>query len=367
MSIPTTTTMRSIPMRTRRWPLPLALSIAAAVLVSACGGDSEAAPAEASVGALAEAFGVSGGSFDPQDFADQETQIQEAIEACMAGKGFEYIAAKTDAEALPDFTDSEARIEYATTNGFGLALAYDNPDYNDAFDVNGASEDPNAAMVEAMSESERTAFDEALDGTPDELAALETEVDPDTGEEITLGSAGCRGEAYETAYGNDAAYEAMAPLQAEIDERLVADSRYQELEATWRACMTDRGLDYENMEAVYAYTDGEFTERVTVVLGFEPNFGLEDQLAAEDPAFLETASPAEREARLAELEATALADVDGTALRGLQEEERTLAVAEAECSAPLFTDGIAIYADVEARFVEDNADRIAEAAAQVNG
>lgn len=372
MSIPKTsirkpTTTRSINMWARRWQLPLALTIAAAALLSACGGDSEAAPAEASGGGLAEAFGIPGGGGGNQEFADQETQIEEAIAACMAGKGFEYIAVKIDAADLPDFGDAEGRLERARTSGFGIALAYDNPDYNDAFGFGGASEDANAEIVEAMSESERTAYYEALDGTPDELAAIETEVDPETGDEISLGSAGCRGEAYEAGYGDTAAYEAMAPLEEEINARVDADPRYQEVLATWQACMSERGLDYEEPEAVYAYTDGEFKERVTAVLGFDPYGGLFDQLNSEDPAFMETASPAELEARLAELEETALADIDRTALRGLQEEERALAVAEAECTPPFYTKGLPIYTEIEARFVEENADRIAEAAAQVDG
>lgn len=355
----------SIPTTTRRLALPM-LTMTAVALLAACGGDAEPAPAEASGGALAEAFGLPGGGFgDTQQWADQETQIEESIAACMIAKGFEYIPVTSDADNFPDFTDAEARLEYARTNGFGIALAYDNPEYTDLFVDD--TDDPNAELVEGMSESERIAYGEALDGTPEELAAIETEVDPETGEEYPLGSAGCRGEAYEAGYGGDAVYEAMAPLQEEIDERIEADPRYQALIATWRECMSAKGLDYEEPDAVYLYTDGEFAERVTAVLGFDPYGGIYDTMSEEDSAFLETATPAEAEARMAELEEAALADVDRAALRALQEEERTLAVAEAECTTPIFADGLAVYADVEATFVEENADRIAEAAAQVNG
>lgn len=367
MSIPTTTTpSRTSNMRIRRWRLPLAVTIAAAALVSACGGDSEPAPAEASGGGLAEAFGLPGFSGDGQNVADQENQIEEAIAECMAGKGFEYLADKTDAVDVPDFTNAEERVEYARTNGYDISLPYDNPDYKDQGFI-GASEDADAEILEAMSESERTAYYEALDGTPDELAAIETEVDPDTGEEIALGQAGCRGDAYEAGYGDTAAYDAMAPLEEEIAERVRADPRYQELLATWQACMSERGLNYEDDMAVYAYTDGEFKERVTAVLGFDPYGGLYEQLSEEDFAFMQTATPAEADARMREVEQAALADVDRAALRGLQEEERTLAVAEAECTGAILTDSIALYTEIETRFVEDNADRIAEAAAQVNG
>lgn len=368
MTTPVTTRLDRL--RRRRVARHALALLAAAALASGalagCGGDdSEDASDGAGRDSLADAFGVPdfGVQSSSEQFADQDRQAEALTAECMAEQGFEYTPRDVDAADMPDFTDTEARVELARTDGFGVALSIANPEFSLTRDAEeDLADDPNAARLEAMSESEAAAYQEALYGATDEAAA---EVDPDTGEEF-FEMGGCQGEAFEAVYGGDSAFTAMEPFYEEIQERADADPRYQEHMDRWRACMTDEGFEYEDIEAVYDYAYGDFAERVQEVVGFDPQMGALGTLTPEQEAQLaEVTTPEEAERLVREFEENALAGVDRAALEALQEEERALAVAEAECTTPVLPDLDEVFRDIEARYVDENADRIAEAARQL--
>lgn len=358
-------------MRGTRVAAGVAAGVCAVLGLSACAGGEE--QEAASQPGLEEAFGLP--VFDEEgsneEFEDEQRRVEEFIAECMAGKGFEY------EPYVPDFGDVEFReedqLEYARRNGFGVTLAYGNPEYDGYEDGASEDEDPNSDYVSGLSESEMTAYYEALDGTPEEMAEYETtETDPETGETYTVvegAGAGCRGDAQREVTGDrDAAYTAMGPLWEEIAERVEADPRTAELEAEWSSCMADAGFDFAKPDDVYTYAYEELTAELADVLGFDPNADpLADLSPEEQEAFFE-GTDEEIDARFQELEEqrTQLpAGVDRDALEALHEKERSLAVAEAECSTGLYEKQAEVYEEIEAEFVRDNADRIAELAGEI--
>lgn len=349
----------------------IAAGVCALLGLAACGGSD--GDEEASEPGLEEAFGLP--AFDEdganEEFEDEQRRLEEAIAACMADRGFEYEPYVPDFGGI-EFTE-EDQVEYARRNGFSVTLPYGDPEYDG--DAGGFVEDddPNSDYVSGLSESEMTAYYEALDGTPEEMAEYETtETDPETGETYTMiegAGAGCRGDAQREVTGDrDTAYSAMEPLYEEIYERVEADPRTAELEAEWSSCMTDAGFDFATPDEVYDYAYEDLAAELADILGFNPMTDDPfENLSAEEQEALFEGTDEEINARFEELEEQRRQVPDGVdreALQALHEKERSLAVAEVECSAGLYEEQAEVYREIEAEFVRDNADRIAELAGE---
>ena len=155
--------------------------------VVACGGggtgtDSTTGESGSDGETLADFFGY--GTEDPEaqeaQYREQEARIQESIRQCMAEAGFEYLPVMPPEGAFAVGGDWDEE-EYVKTHGFGITTWYGNEELDQAM----AEEwvDPNQETLEAMSESEATAWNEALYGTPEEQEASQIErTDPETGE-----------------------------------------------------------------------------------------------------------------------------------------------------------------------------------------
>lgn len=356
----------------------IAAAAALAVTAAGCGGGDEAqgGAGEAGPGALEQALGLPGWDEESaDDFADEQLRVEEAIAECMAGKGFEYEPWVPEFGEVGEFTE-EDELEYARRNGLGVSLAWGNPDYDQGFSEE-EMEDSNQEYLESLSEPEMTAYFEALDGTPEEMAEFETtETDPETGETYTVvegAGAGCRGDAQREVTGDrDAVYAAAQPLYEEIWERVEADPRTAELEGEWSDCMAEAGFEFETEQEVYDYAYEDINERLTEVLGFDPNG---DPLAAlgmteEEITELYETDPERVEEMYREFEdsrASLPDSVDREALAALHEEERTLAVAQVECSMGLRERQEELYREIEAAWVAENGDRIAEVTEEAGG
>lgn len=353
----------------------LAVAVSVAATLAGCGGSDE--QDEAAGDTLYERFGLPDYS-DPASqagFDDEQRVIEEAIAECMTGKGFEYQPMIYDSGEAAEYTEEDA-VASARRYGLGVALQYNNPEYDAQMEAESEEfSDPNAEYTESLSEAERTAFYEALDGTPEELAEYETtETDPESGETYTVvegAGAGCRGDAQRSVGGGDqAVYEALEPFQTEISERVDADPRIAEAEKAWSACMADKGFDYADEEAVYTYAEGPMRERLVEILGTDPNTtdpmaeltaGMTEEEAG---AFYASKTQAELEQLYADAQDRLLENADLEALTVLQAEERDLAVASTECSQSSYTVYEEVYADIEAAYMAENEDRIAAAVAE---
>lgn len=160
--------------RSRRVGGGVALTVAGVLLVTGCGstddsnvGTSGGAAATSSYySPLEEFLNPSAGSQPSTDeeYAAKEKQVQELVAPCMADEGFEYepfvYPVNSGIDNSPYSADNYGTREWVEKYGYGISTM------NDAATVTSSSEviDPNSAIVEAMSDSERDAYYVALYG-----------------------------------------------------------------------------------------------------------------------------------------------------------------------------------------------------------
>ncbi len=308
---------------------------------------------------LADFFGWPTGD-DPaaaQAQAEQEQRkIEELVAACMANEGFEYIPVDHSMGGFEFAFDEE---EFVREQGFGITTWYGNEEQ--FFQRDEEFVDPNQDIVEAMSDSERDAYYEALHGPPDQG---EPQIDPETGEEYYEWEGfgeGCFGRAEEQVYGvQQEMWTELGPLMEEMWERIQADPRVLEANADWSACMADRGFDYTDPEDMYESLFDDLQSRFEEIVG--PNGGFADPFEGwseeEIEAFFEEKSEEEVEEFFRQAEQEVQQNVDQEALAALQQEERDLALANFECQADMREVMVEVQADYEADFIRDNRDAL---------
>jgi hypothetical protein len=368
----------------RRW-----LALIVLLLVAACGGGNAADPEATGTdeGAseesssegetMADFFGY--GTEDPEaqeaEYREQEARIQESIRQCMAEAGFEYqpVLPPEGSFMVGEEWDEE---EYVRTQGFGITTWYGNEELNEPVPEEEYI-DPNQEMLEGMSESESTAWYEALYGTPEQQEeASKTVVDPETGEEymeMTGYGPGCSGEAYEAEYGSmddtNALWEELQPEMDAMYQQVQADPRIVELDEEWAACMAERGFEYESATAMQESVYTDFQARFDEIVG--PNGGYADPFEGwtqeEMDAFFEEKTQEEIDAFFAAAQEEAEQSVDMEALAALQQEEIDLAVADFECRGDYYEVYQEVSEEYEADFIAENRAMLEEIRAAEQG
>lgn len=262
---------------------------------------------------LADYLDIDFFSFDPLEqmatLDDRQQQARELIAECMAKEGFEVISAYPPVDNIAEFGAPRDDIDYAREYGFGISTTFGDTDL-----LASADEwiDPNQAIIESLSESERAAYFDALEGTG--------EFD------------GCIGEADKQVFGRETLSEIYEKTDLEsIFDRLAADPRIADIEAEWSKCMAEQGYQYENPDALNE-TVNDLRERFNEIVGVSEEF--DDQVA--------------------DTEQVAQKEVDQVALAALQTEERALAVANAGCTKVLYKQTNKLYKEHEATFVNEN-------------
>ena len=313
--------------------------VVAAMFVAACSMVGSSETTAGSQGESLSDFIPGMPSFDPSnpeaaqaEFRRQEQQAQERIAECMAEQGFEYIP------YVPNFEEMNfEEADYVEEFGFGFAteLLVD-PEEMEARMEAEMAQDPNQAIVEAMSPEEQEAYYEALYGP-------QPEIDPETMSEEEIQAAfenfepsGCQTEAYEEVFDQGAAqafYEEFGAQLEEFFRRAESDPRIQELDDKWAACMKEKGYDFQRrsdaelsilrqLEAVGVVTDLEVSPDGELM-----GFGMEG-LGPDDP-------------RRSEVEAIA-------------EEELAVAKATFECEEGLDEVYQEVYRELEREFIEQH-------------
>lgn len=271
-------------------------------------GDQSAAAGETEAGPIAEFFGYDE-EVDEEQFAEDERRVQELLVACMAEQGFEYLPVE-----YPEPVEDPAYVaqqemspeEYASEYGYGITTV----DYEMTPEEENWV-DPNQAIVEAMDDAERTAYETALYGEMPEVVPGEEE-----SVEYEGFGGGCQGEASEEVYGGGAEAaainEELGPKWEELYERIEADPRIVEGNQGWAECMAAAGHDFATQE--------EAQNSI-----WDQQNALYEEAYPED---LATAEPAEgEEGEYVEPE------IDEAALAELRETEIAVAVADQRCSA----------------------------------
>ncbi len=279
-------------------------------------------------------------SFDPSDQAaaaaqarQMEQRVQELVAECMAEQGFEYVPYVPNMDGM-GFNEAD----YVDEFGFGMAtqVLVDDAEMQRRMEEEMGA-DPNQAIVEAMTEQERQAYNDALWGP-------QPEIDPETMSEEEIQAAfenfqptGCMAEAQDAVYNQQAAMEFFNRFGPDLEEqfsRIESDPRIQGLNDQWAACMKDKGYDDFTQPSDAELYIARQLEAIGVITDLEigPNgemmgFGMEG-IQPDDP-------------RRSQIEAIA-------------DEEVALAKASLECSK-LFAE---VYEEVqreyEQRFIEEH-------------
>ncbi|SCX41046.1 hypothetical protein SAMN03159343_1083 [Klenkia marina] len=296
-------------MRTRRLTATLAAFGTAAVVLAGCSsspekGDDAAAEQESPLSEYLSA--VWGGDLSPEEqqaqYDEQNRQIEETVADCMVEQGFEYVPNTSNGGSISTSEDvvwEPDDREWVEQWGYG---AVDNP-YNDQpTSEEDEYVDPNADYVESLSESEQTAYYEALNGpqaSEEDQAAME-----DGTYEYDWTKSGCYGAAQHEVYeeGDPTQSEEFKPLMDAMNqlwEQTTSDPAMVELDAAWSACMEAAGHG-----------------------GFATQSEAQNSIYDEQNKLYEDAAPAEGEEYV---------EPDQAAMDALGEKEVELALADLDC------------------------------------
>lgn len=228
-------------------------AVALALTLPACsrGGATDESTSSASptpeLGVLDQLFADIYNTDDQEQSNAQMMQVEELTADCMTEQGFEYTPvdySQTGEMAVADTSDIGVEwgtLEFAEQYGYGLTTNPWSEEASTATSDESTFVDPNQEYLDAMSETEQTAYYAALYG---DMSVAEG----DSGEEVEYDwtTAGCQGaashEIYESAPGIDE--DEYTQLQDEMEtmyEAITTDPRMAELDSQWAACMADAG------------------------------------------------------------------------------------------------------------------------------
>jgi len=314
-------------MRIRRFPAALSAATALAVVLAGCSGSDDAPAAAEQESPLTEYMNaVYGGDLSPEEqeqkYAEELVQQEELVAECMQEQGFEY-APNTAGSSFSAGDGTEWQPddrEWVSQYGYGAV----NSPYSEQPAVEEEYVDPNGDYVMSLSESEQTAFYEALYGpTPSE-----EEMGEDGSYEYDWETAGCQGAAQHEVAGEDPSQsEEFKPLFDAINEHYEGMASWPgmaELDEAWAACMDAAGHG------------GHTTQSDAQMSVFDDLNAIYEANTSADGAM--TGEP------------------DQAALDALAEEEVELALADLDCREETdYSDRSAeITREVEQQFVDDH-------------
>ena len=298
---------------------------AAALLVAGCGdGNGDVGEPQT----LESFLGFDGDAAEMQAQAEaQQREMEEAIAACMAEEGFEYVPrdtgavfAQLEADPRQQLSEEEFREQY----GYGISTI----DRSEMMVAPDPDDDPNHQIQQDMDEAEREAYQRALHGEPPEF---DPDADPD---DMVFEPGGCQGEAMEEVQGGQVAvFQELQSEFMELQQRIESDPRMVDAMQEWQACMREAGYDY--------------TER------FGPQQELSERMNELQQAAFEDVDPTELDPEDGPVEP----DIDPDVLEELQQDELAIAAAEGECTDEHLADvEQEVRADHEGRFIEQHRD-----------
>ncbi|GAA2174175.1 hypothetical protein GCM10009846_19120 [Agrococcus versicolor] len=226
------------------------LAFAGLLALAGCAssGDGDAAPAGDVTyedSPLAQYLGVEADAYD--EYAAQEADVQEAIAACMAEEGFEYVPVVLEAEDMQADVEAMDAEEWAAQHGYGVASG------GEPIDDATMQEDPNAAYVESLSVGEQEAWSETLYGP----VPSEDELAEDGAYAYDWQDAGCQGAADHEIRGDmlgggGEEHEPLLEAMAALYDEAASDPAMVAVDAEWSECMADAGhQDLASPQAAY--------------------------------------------------------------------------------------------------------------------
>jgi len=231
--------------RTRSLVAPVAIFLGAALALSACsllpgGGGGEKLDPEKSP--LSEYMSAFYGEQDEEFYAAQAKEVEELVASCMNDQGFEYIPVDQTQYTSFDWDPNERETEeWVAANGYGVNLTEEQQEEQNAEFEDFT--DPNDDYRASLSESESTAYWEALYGPQ----PTEDELNEDGSYEYTWENGGCYGVSQHEVSGDQAydqdEFKPIFDAMGKLYEDQSKDPRMKELNAKWASCMADAGYD----------------------------------------------------------------------------------------------------------------------------
>lgn len=213
--------------------------------LAGCSGSSPAPAADGSDSPLGKYMSsIWGGDLSEDEqmkkFEQDEKDREELVAQCMTEEGFDYIPA-TSTGSISFGSGDEWKpddAEWVAQYGYGM-VRYPGQDAQPEPETEYV--DPNQDYVESLSESERTAYYEALHGPQ----PTEEELSEDGSYEWNWETAGCYGWAQHEMEGeNPATSEEHKPIMDAINEfytQTAESTQFAALDAAWSECMADAG------------------------------------------------------------------------------------------------------------------------------
>lgn len=365
-----------------------ALGLVVVVVLAACGGESTidnevaASATDTEVAAPADAEPVAAASSnndaEPQTLADylgnaagaprqggqggfggdedealaQQRLIQQGIQVCMQGQGFDYVPEETSAGLLFFLATQSQGVEpadYAATEGFGISTRFDALLEGDV-EVE-ESADPNGDHVATLSEGEADAWNLALSGAPPERNAEGQLIDPETGEVLQRngrgqGTGGCLLAAQTQVRGNAIVLGELEDELALLSDRIESDPRVTEIRRQWIGCMSEQGFDYVDENEARADINSQVRPLLRSFFA-SGNTGEQAEGGGQRP-------PGGGGNPLQAIAGLQLTPEQDAELEALQDRERSLAVASFGCQGDTGQEIADIMARYEAEFIEVN-------------
>jgi hypothetical protein len=330
---------------------------AAALLLSACGGDakdSSSAPKtiEDRITALTTSF------------LARQGEVEAEVSKCMKALGWEYNA--VDYSALYDegsfyFEQTNAPNAFKEKWGYGIATVVGREDEL-GLDAFSDFSDPNQKYVESLSDAEQKQYYEDRYG--DEFSSggngqvtIEGEMVGETTTTVAKSSTnpGCQQKATKTVIGDNPLFDnsevgqKLDDFQSEVED----DDRVKNARKDWAACMKDAGYDYKSTDDVTTYLSSQLSK----LRGENIDFGTEgaDPNSSAAPDYPKGADGEPDFDLYYSTSTTKVPSPDE--LKKLQEEELAIAKQDLACSKKYVDDVLkTVKAENEQRFADENPD-----------
>ncbi len=238
----------------------------AAMVVAACGSTTTAASTSATTrtgptttvtGATASdsAFGL-----DKKSLQAKRLNVESLVATCMKKQGFEYVPLDPSVVLVNNgrfvvtgLSEDDFRQQY----GYGWTTTYGTPLGTKRV----ANPNPNAKIRDALSPSDRKAYDKALNGGSEDGTFANAIVQGDFG---MLG--GCNRSAAAEAFGGNDALNVVSSTLEEIDKRVSADPQMIQAEKKWRECLNAAGFKFSTSDQI----DEHLKSSLKAIVGSNP-------------------------------------------------------------------------------------------------
>lgn len=197
---------------------------------------------------------------------------QVAIAECMQEQGFDYIIPAGD-DTQPSEVPQVDDAAYRADHGYGISITPEQP---------AESQDPNSALLDAMSDSERQRYEAALHGTP----AGETPITDANGVEVGFYYAdSCVAKASLAVYGLTSGerqdiIDQLESARNGLVDRMRADQRYIDSWNAWSDCMATSGYEASDRYAAIELVHQKFADDPAAGAVFETEVASADNVCA---------------------------------------------------------------------------------------